>query len=470
MKRRKTKCGGNTRNANIFLAAFLILLIQSVHSTPCLADSKNMDAAARPGVHVKVDQEDRALLFHMPVVKPEQVFKEKPQRLEIFQQDATALNDREVLLLIHGGGGEYQSMFRWDRVLAYFDADAQFKKSFKVFLLRYDTADSLSDEIEQAKKVIPELSKAAGKPITIMALSMGGNVVQGALADADVDCCVDRALCMGTPFHGSPLFSSDWYQYSLLQHKFGPVTRMLDAIDYRLYFSRHKNYQADLKWDNLDGGIPSIGSFKGLTPVGPKGSLEPAKDESSILRKINQAGVNKAKIIAYAGYLVNAEVISMTKKRRLESYMLAPYRFFAVRVPAQLGREQPTLKVLATKIGKVKATDESGLSTRKFALNDGITPIASALFLAPQVVRDYPILKEDVLPSLRPHVDVRLGRVFRNIDHVTFVDGSPPHRGSKFMKDELHPEDGAHTIFDWMLDELLEREQGYRKDDELEKS
>jgi hypothetical protein len=38
------------------------------------------------------------------------------------------------------------------------------------------------------------------------------------------------------------------------------------------------------------------------------------------------------------------------------------------------------------------------------------------------------------------------------------------------MKDELHPEDGAHTIFDWMLDELLEREQGYRKDDELEKS
>lgn len=457
---------------NLSFVSLLVCLFFSTAAinSPCFAETKNLDAAARPSVHIKVDPEDRELMFHMPVVKPEQVFKEKPPRLEIFQQDSSALKDREVLLLIHGGGGEYQSMFRWDRVLAYFDADPTFKKTFKVFFLRYDTTDSLSDEIEQAKKIIPELAKATGKPITILALSMGGNVVQGAITDPEVEQSIDRALCMGTPFHGSPLFSSDWYQYSLLQHKFGPMTRMLDAVDYRLYFSHHKNYQADLKWDNLDGGIPSIGAFKGLTPMGPKGNLEPARDESNVLRKINESGVNKAKIIAYAGYLLNAEVITMTKKRRLESYILAPYRFFAIRMPAQIGREQPTLKVLATKIGKVTSTDESGLSTKKFALNDGITPISSALFLAPHVVRDYPILKEDDLPSLRPHVDVRLGRVFRNIDHVTFVDGSPPHRGSKFIKDELHPEDGAHTIFDWMLDELLEREQGYRKDDELEKS
>lgn len=468
----KLKCRPGACIVNLSLVSVLVCLLFSTSaiSSPCFAETKNLDAAARPSVHIKVDPEDRELMFHMPVVKPEQVFKDKPPRLEIFQQDSSALTGREVLLLIHGGGGEYQSMFRWDRVLAYFDADPTFKKTFKVFFLRYDTTDSLSDEIEQAKKIIPELAKATGKPITILALSMGGNVVQGAITDPEVEQSIDRALCMGTPFHGSPLFSSDWYQYSLLQHKFGPMTRMLDAVDYRLYFSRHKNYQADLKWDNLDGGIPSIGSFKGLTPLGPKGNLEPAKDESNVLRKINESGVNKAKIIAYAGYLLNAEVITMTKKRRLESYILAPYRFFSIRMPAQIGREQPTLKVLATKIGKVTSTDESGLSTKKFALNDGITPISSALFLAPHVVRDYPILKEDDLPSLRQHVDVRLGRVFRNIDHVTFVDGSPPHRGSKFIKDELHPEDGAHTIFDWILDELLEREQGYRKDDELEKS
>jgi pimeloyl-ACP methyl ester carboxylesterase len=459
------------------LSALLLLGFASANRAH--AETKEMDAAVssvtqvkqednkKAPVHIKVDPNDRELIFHMPVLNPGDVFKQKPERLEVFQQDHSPLKGREVLLLIHGGGGEYQDMFRWDKVLAYFDAEPQFKKKFKVFLLRYDTTDSLNDEIEQAKKLIPELAKGAGKPITIMALSMGGNVVQGAITDPEVDDCVDRAICMGTPFHGSPLFSADWYQYSLLQHKFGPFTRMMDAVDYRLYFSKHKNYQADLKWDNLDGGIPAIGSFKGLTPIGPKGNLTPEKDSGSVLRKINESGVDKAKIIAYAGYLVTPEVLCMTKKRRLESYILAPYRFLTVRMPAQLGREQPALKVLSTKIGKVKAADESGLSTKKFALNDGITPITSALFLPPQVVRDYPILKEDDLPSLRPHLDIRLGRVFRNIDHVTFVDGAPPHRGTKFMKDELHPEDGAHTIFDWMLDELLERDQGYRDDDEL---
>jgi len=449
------------------LTLLLVFLIASNNNAAAGSEHKTTEAAARSPVHIKVDPTDRELVFHMPVLRPEQVFKDKPPRLEIFQQNDSALSDRKILLLIHGGGGEYQSMLRWDRALAFFDNDPQFKKTFKVFFLRYDTTDSLTDEIDQAKNLIPELAKATGKPITILALSMGGNVVQGALADPRVDECVERAICMGTPFHGSPLFSSDWYQYSLLKHKFGPLTRMFDAIDYRLYFSRHKNYQSDLKWDNLDGGIPSIGAFKGITPLGPKGNLDPASDSSSVLRKINEGGVDKAKIVAYAGYLLNAEVISMTKKRRLESYLLAPYRFFTIRMPAQLGREQPALKVLNTKIGKVKAADESGVSTRKFALNDGITPVASALFLPARVVRDYPILKEDDLPSLRPHLDIRLGRVFRNIDHVTFVDGSPPHRGSKFIKDELHPEDGTHTIFDWMLDELLEREQGYRKDDEL---
>lgn len=468
---KRSRMGKPDRVTSSVLSLGFLTSLASV--SPSFAEeTKTIDAAAVPAkqTQIKIDPVDRELVFHMPVLAPEQVLKEKPARLEIFQQNQSPLKDRKILLLIHGGGGEYQSMFRWDRALAFFDEDPLFKKKFKVFFLRYDTSDALADEIEQAKTLIPELAKGAGRPITILALSMGGNVVQGALADASVDECVERAICMGTPFHGSPLFCSDWYQYSLLQHKFGPMTRMFDAIDYRLYFSKHKNYQTDLKWDNLDGGIPSIGSFKGITPLGPKGNLNPAKDESNVLRKINESGPNKAKIVAYAGYLLNSEVITMTKKRRLESYLLAPYRFFTIRMPAQLGREQPALKVLSTKIGKVKATDESGCSTRKFALNDGITPISSALFLPPQVVRDYPILKEDDLPTLRPHLDVRLGRVFRNIDHVTFVDGSPPHRGSKFLKDELHPEDGSHTIFDWMLDEVMEREQGYRKDDELAKS
>lgn len=427
-------------------------------------------SAIKPGAdfsQVKLKSSESEVMFSFPILPPELLIKHKPGSLEIYQENNSPLNGRRALLMIHGGGGEFKTQMRWDRVLTAFDKDPVFRKTFKVFFLRYDSSDALGDEIEQAKTLIPKLAAEVGEPVTVLALSMGGNIIGGALADPAVSNAVDRALCMGTPFHGSPLFSADWYQYSLYKHKFGPVTRLIDTLDYKFYFGKHRNYQRDLKWDNLDEGIPNVGAFKGITKAGPSGDLTPERDAGQLLRQVNKTDINKGKIIAYAGYLLNADIISTTAKHKIETYALAPYRFLTVRMPAQLGREQSALKVLSTKIGKVQAVDEEGVSVRRFALNDGITPVPSALFLAPHAVRKYPILKESDLKHLIPHVDVRLGRVFRDIDHVTFVEGVPPHGGSKLMQDELHPEDGSHTIFEWMLDELLERNQGDRKDNEL---
>ncbi|HEY9785374.1 MAG TPA: hypothetical protein V6D17_08235, partial [Candidatus Obscuribacterales bacterium] len=360
---------------------------------------------------------------------------------------------------------EHKPVFRWDKVLDYFSKDPEFTKTFKVVLMRYDSTGSLEDEVEDAKKAIPALSKSSGdKPVTIIALSMGGNIVQGALTDASVGKCVERAICLGTPFHGSPLFSPDWFQYSLA--KYTPITRLVNSLDYRLYFSRHKNYQQLLKWDNVDGSIPQAGRFHSLTPLGPRGVLTISRDSNPRLTKTNEE-VAKDKIIAYAGYLLNPDIMTATAKHRMESFVLAPYRFFTIRVPAQLGREQPALKVLNREISRMKGVDESGHETRRYSLNDGITPISSALFLSPDVVRNHSIVHEADLHLLRDLVDIKLGRVFRNIDHITFVEGSPPHRGSTALKDELHPEDGRRPIFEWMLDEVMVRNQADRKDDEL---
>ena len=53
-------------------------------------------------------------------------------------------------------------------------------------------------------------------------------------------------------------------------------------------------------------------------------------------------------------------------------------------------------------------------------------------------------------------IDVAFARVFRNIDHLTFVEGKPPHLGSGLVKDSLHPQEGMHDILDWMLAEVLQ--------------
>jgi len=63
---------------------------------------------------------------------------------------------------------------------------------------------------------------------------------------------------MATPFHGSPLFSPDWLQYSLYRGHYLATVRLLDSLDYNVYFHSHKNYQEDLKWDNSDGMLPTV--------------------------------------------------------------------------------------------------------------------------------------------------------------------------------------------------------------------
>jgi hypothetical protein len=135
----------------------------------------------------------------------------------------------------------------------------------------------------------------------------------------------------------------------------------------------------------------------------------------------------------------------------------------STQIRAQLGREQAALMVLNREISRVD-TGPAGAKlsdgVHVYALNDGITPVSSALYLSPEALKTHMLLHESDIQKLSPAIDVRRARVFRNISHVTFVDGTPPHRGSKLVRDELRPDEQPQLIFDWMLADLLQPEGG----------
>lgn len=384
----------------------------------------------------------------------------KLQGVEIYQSDSDALGDRQPFLLIHGGNGEHLKLFHWEKVLARFSKDERFLKRYKPYLLRYNSAKLLEELVPEARAAVLALSASCNKrPITIMALSMGGNIAEIAMEDPDFNLAVDRVIALGTPFHGSPLFSADWFQYSLYKSRVLSVFKVLDSLDYRVYFSWHKNYQQDLKWDDSDDLVPQVGHFRSKLPFGPKGNLTVARDTSALLSEANRNHkIHKQKFTTFAGYLINSYVLDK-ERDRLRWKLFAPFRFMGTQIRAQAGREQAALLVLNREISKIDsgpAGSELGAGQHVYALNDGITPVSSALFLPDAICRTHLLLRESDLLAIVPYIDVAQARAFRNIDHVTFVEGKAPHHGSNLVRDSMHPQEGMHDIFDWMLAEVLQ--------------
>ncbi len=89
-----------------------------------------------------------------------------------------------------------------------------------------------------------------------------------------------------------------------------------------------------------------------------------------------------------------------------------------------------------------------------YALNDGVSPVVSALFLPNEFCRTHVLSDEASLSQLHGATDVGKARVFCNIDHITFIDSKHPWFTSPKLQDKLHPEDGNRRIFDWILFDL----------------
>jgi hypothetical protein len=393
----------------------------------------------------------------LPPIPSLKQLKVKPEVAALYEYDNVPLGDRQPLLMVHGLHGEFHRNFRWTKVIKHIKEDQQLDKQFKIYFARYSTSDKLEKTVPELRNVITKLySMTNNKPITMMALSMGGNVAYEAFIDKDTEDKIKLFMAFGVPFHGSPLFSTSWLQYGVYKNICFPWTRIDHSIAYSIYFKRNSVLMTDLRWDNADTSVPEIGSYKSRLPFGPRGTLTVADSENRALLALNARPVNKKKIIAYGGYLLNPYLMPKAQ-RFIESNIMAPYTFVTLKVPCHFAAEHPVLKMLNREITTVvcsPSATEKAKTKYVYGLNDGITPLQSALCLPNSVVGSVPLSKESDIAAIKPLTDVRTARVFRNIDHLTFIDGYKPLRGTHNLKDQLNPSEGPHKIFDWIALDL----------------
>lgn len=384
--------------------------------------------------------------------------------VEVYEYDATPIDGRAPLLLVHGLDGENKDCFRWRQVCEELAKDKALKSKYKILLARYNTHVPLATVVPEFKRAVAEISPLfGGKQITMLALSMGGNVIQQSLTDDKTTARVDRVLTMGTPFHGSPLFASDWMRYSMAKRYRLPLMRLDNCLPYKIYFDRHRNLLADLPWDNVDKRIPDVGNFRFIFPYIISGDLTPSGSGNPELIKFNSGGtVDKAKFITYGGYL-DTELTNPKRDHFVFSALHYPAWLMFTKVPEHCGLEHPVLRVLNIQIAQAitdKTGISSGISGKIYGLNDGITPLASALYLPDSALSERSFTTPADVDLIHQYVDVRKARVFGNIDHLTFIDGYRPHGSSALLKDELAPGAPERTIFRWIVTDLMDTPEG----------
>jgi hypothetical protein len=427
----------------ILVLALLCLAVPTVPAMAVAADAQH------------ISNNNRNVVGNLPVNVKE--LKKRPQNFEYFQLDNSPLGNRCPLLMVHGVRGEFwPDCFRWQKLCNYLNQNDEFRQQFKIYFARYDSYAPLPQLVRQFRSSVADFSDAvSGKPISIIALSMGGNVVAESLADKSTDTRVSRVLTMGTPFHGSPLFTANWMQYSMLKSHIMPPTQLDTCLPYQIFFSKHNNLLANLNWDNSDKLLPTVNHFRlWFEPIGTHDISAEATANKTVFRLNENDHIDKSKFIVYGGFLDDYQGSGLGHSLSW---------FVKTILPEHTGNEHAVLRslnrqmryIVTAKTRDGERIGKHGLST-SYQLNDGITPLSSSLFLPNALNAGMIVASDRDLKNLRGRTDVHRARVFRNADHLTFINAYRPAGAATDMRDELEPEHQAQPIFAWIMSDILQ--------------
>ncbi|MBU6454855.1 MAG: hypothetical protein KGS72_24010 [Cyanobacteria bacterium REEB67] len=423
-----------------FALSFLTVLAAASGGTVtgqcCLASdgTTNNPAAVSVGSRLKLV---------CPLV-PRRAIKSVPKNFELYQFDSSPLDGRAPLLLIHGLLGERHAQFRWQQLAKYLSQDEAIERRYKIYLVRYDTQLSLHDltaTFQAALRDVPEANR-----LTILTISLSGEIVRDAMKDPAVDRSIARVITMGAFYRGSPLFCHDWMKETIRKRHISPLTRFYRSVGYKLYFDRHKSLQRDYRWDDSDSQMPAAS----LSQDHEEPAQLPAHIETKLEESRRQA--SDRKFVVYTGYLHNR--YTPRPRSTLHTFLLSPVSFFGTTLPAHLGREHPMLRFINNFIAEsVPAKDSQCRSI--YPLNDGISPVTSGLLLSNEFMNNLNPCSPTSIDDLRIHSNARKARLFDNTDHLTFIESRRP-RGSQDVIDVFSQDEKARPMFAWILKDLTE--------------
>ncbi len=360
----------------------------------------------------------------------------------IFAVDPSPLENRIPVILIPGRAEEFQFGVWWHQYRELFALEPALKKDFKLYVYLYNSRHSvhtLSDHFATAYR--NHFSNLPSRrPVVLVGYSLGGIIAQHTMENApDIDAHVAKVIAIAVPFHGSPLFSSNWFARDVKNHSPSLIRTAWDRWLYRLYMLDKPNLRDSLAWDNFDDSEP----------------LVQRKNSKNTLVAYQPPRVAhfKKKLLVYASYLENnwATPNARPEKSILKTLPTVAQKAVGLVFPGYLTSATSALAFANLKLANIRSNcpeRDSGCNLHLFRYNDGAVPLSSALYLPPRSVPYH----ED-LPELLGAVDVPAVRLFGNFGHLDFSKQFAGFR-RLHVSDELHPEEGKRNPIQWVFYDL----------------
>lgn len=344
---------------------------------------------------------------------------------QLYTFDPKPLGDRTPVILVPGRAEEVQFAQWWRTIGNFTKKDATFQRHYKLYLYLYDSSldipllsNKLTHALVDFKHRLPN-----GRRFVLVSYSQGGLMAYDAMETPEVFEATQAHVAMAVPFHGTPMFSEAWFQQHFKIEGATPLRQKWDLLMHRLYLKNKRTLTNHMNWN----------------PRPP----QPLQCEAYPVAQ----GCIKQKMWVYGSYVSNMSPKEPPGVMRiaLETLKL-PYNVGNQIIPIYLLSLHKVFRTMSMAIGNLP--DETRPDHYPFKLNDGVVPLASALFLP---ATGDPLPAD--LPGIQARLDIPNARIFADLDHMDYAE---LHRTRQELRrpDLNHPQEGTHTPLEWLVKDL----------------
>ncbi len=328
--------------------------------------------------------------------------------LGVIPYNTSALDNRQVLLFVHGIAPEAGELFGWGNLIQSIEASEKarlentepsdvsdgFFRRYKVYFFSYDPADNVTVNAKRLKHAVGYLAERSEQraveawrgitpPTTIkaVALSLGGLIYQQAMADDEIVLhATEQVITLGSPLHGTPIANPPWMRSALKKGSFLSPLRFGRRTIYRLVEDKFPSFKTDFCWDNTDQLMPA--DFVKAVPCQRNELSDEARSKFVTyaayfgVDKETQAVINDALALPeeYGLALLETTDTWSDKSPTNKHGMMEMMQKYMTRLPI-------ASKNGDAEIASLSEPNEPTELPAMYALSDGVSPIYSQLWL-----------------------------------------------------------------------------------------